>query len=212
MPEHTVQQGESIISLSEEHGVPVEKIWNDPHNTSLRSRSRETAILAPGDRIYIPEIQVKEVSAATDRRHRFRCRSRTAQLTVRFLRGDEPRAGERYVLTAGGQHTQGELDSDGWLRARVPADAHEAVVLLGVGSRRERHEFGIGHLDPVDETRGVQQRLVNLGFPCGEEVETGEVGPKSQAALRAFQQKHGIETTGRIDEATKGRLREIHGS
>jgi peptidoglycan hydrolase-like protein with peptidoglycan-binding domain len=56
----------------------------------------------------------------------------------------------------------------------------------------------------------VQQRLKNLGFSCGD--ENNEVGPRTRAALRSFQEKHGLQMTGEIDEPTKNRLREIYGS
>jgi len=212
MPEHICEQGDSVLSLSKQYRVPVDRIWNDPHNSALRNAGREPAILAPGDHIYIPDLQIKEVPAATEERHRFRCTGQSAALNVRFLRNDEPRADEPYILTVDGQNMQGWLDSDGWLRVRVPADAREAVVRLGEGGRQERFVIGIGHLDPVDETRGVQQRLENLGFPCGEETDARELGPRTRSALQAFQRKCGLEETGQIDEATKGRLREAHGT
>jgi hypothetical protein len=209
MPEYEAQQGDSIISLSKQHGLPVEKIWDHPDNRALRERSRESAILFPGDRITIPERELREEEAVTEQRHHFRCQSRTTRLEVRFLRHDEPRAAEPYVLTVAGRTSGGNLDEDGWLRVRVPATAREAVVMVGEPGRQERYELGIGHLDPIDEVRGVQQRLNNLGFRCGPEDE--ELGPRTEAALRAFQNAHDLEATGRIDDATKDRLRELHG-
>ena len=64
-------------------------------------------------------------------------------------------------------------------------------------------------MDPVDEVPGVRKRLANLGFFCAPE------GPENAddlaGALRKFQEKHGLQETGKIDDATKSKLKEIHG-
>lgn len=210
MARHIIQQGESIISLSKRHGIPVDKIWDYPENRPLRERGRTPAILYPGDEVTIPEKESKEIDAATEQRHRFRCEGRTRWLRVNFRRRGEGRANEPYLAVVDGRDFRGNLDGEGKLEIRVPGDAREAIVFLGQEGQQERYTLKIGHVDPLTETRGVQQRLKNLGFSCGD--ENNEVGPRTRAALRSFQEKHGLQATGEIDEATQNRLREIYGS
>lgn len=55
----------------------------------------------------------------------------------------------------------------------------------------------LGHFDPKNTPEGVRDRLVNLGYDCGG--ETGEIGPKTEAAIKKFQRDYGIHVTGKID-------------
>lgn len=55
-----------------------------------------------------------------------------------------------------------------------------------------------------DETRMVQARLIRLGYLAGK--ADGIFGAKSAAALKKFQQLHGLEATGEIDDATIEKL------
>jgi len=207
---HSVSQGESILSLSRRYGVPVDKILNHADNRELRQRRRMQGILFPGDQLTIPEIESREENCATDRRHTFCCTNQSAFLRVRFMRKDDPRSGEPYVLRSGSRTIRGSLDSDGWLEARIPVDAEQATVFLGEGPRQEKYEFRVGHLDPISESRGIQQRLNNLGFACGEESD--EIGDAASEAIGMFQRKHGMTATGELDDATRNRLREVYGS
>ncbi len=52
------------------------------------------------------------------------------------------------------------------------------------------------------------QWLRNLGFYQG--AIDSEVGAETEAAVKAFQEKHGIEASGQIDDATRGKLEEVH--
>jgi len=209
MPLHSVRQGESILSLSRQYGVPADKILNHANNRQLKQSQRDRGILYPGDQLVIPEIELKEELCATDRRHRFCCSNRNVFLRVRFMKKNEPRAGEPFLLRAGTREIRGHLDNDGWLVARIPADAEEATVLLGEGARQEKFELRVGHLDPISESRGVQQRLNNLGFLCGEEND--EINDATAEAIRMFQAKHGLTQTAEFDDATRTRLREVYG-
>jgi WD40 repeat protein len=50
----------------------------------------------------------------------------------------------------------------------------------------------------------AQRRLVGLGYPLG--LIDGAPGPKTRAAIRAFQAEHGLAETGGIDQATAMQL------
>ena len=65
-------------------------------------------------------------------------------------------------------------------------------------------DLGMGHLDPIEDLSGVQARLENLGFHCGD--EEGELGPRTQAALKRFRAQHKIEEEELLGPATLKQL------
>ncbi len=208
--QHTVVQGDSIISLSKQYGVPADKIWNHPDTQALREQCRKASILFPGDVITIPDREQKWENAATEQRHRYRCTGRTTWLRLRFLRNGVPREGVAYRLLVERRRFEGRLDGEGKLEVRIPADAHEGVLYLGEPPDEERHTIRIGHLDPIGEASGVLQRLRHLGFSCPPEAGLSE--PRVRAALEKFQARNGLPATGEADRETRNKLVELHGS
>ena len=110
------------------------------------------------------------------------------------------------MLDIDGTTTKGTLDGNGILEQFIPPNAKGGRVMFNGG--KEIIPIRIGHLNPVDEVSGAQQRLNNLGFRCGS--EDGDLDNATKAALLAFQQAHGLNPTGELDAATKGKLSELH--
>ena len=54
------------------------------------------------------------------------------------------------------------------------------------------------------QIRRYQEQLDAEGFPTGS--EKGTITPQTEAALRAYQQKYGLPTTGELDDATQRSL------
>jgi Putative peptidoglycan binding domain len=54
------------------------------------------------------------------------------------------------------------------------------------------------------QIRRYQEQLDTEGFPTG--AEKGSITPETETALRAYQQKYGLPTTGELDEATQRSL------
>ena len=54
----------------------------------------------------------------------------------------------------------------------------------------------------------MQARLNNLGFAAGK--EDGIMGPRTEAALRTFQNTQGLEETGQSDGPTRDALTKEH--
>jgi len=52
----------------------------------------------------------------------------------------------------------------------------------------------------------VRQRLENLGYV----VESADDGKMPADALKEFQEKHDLQTTGELDGPTKAKLSELH--
>lgn len=123
---------------------------------------------------------------------------------------DEPRANVPYVVVIDGDTTEGRTDSDGKLEVSIPPGASSGRLIIEPGTPQEATvPIRLGHLNPIDTVSGVKQRLANLTFDCGD--VTDEETETYAAAVRAFQEKHGLEATGEVDDATRQKLREAHG-
>lgn len=203
--EHQVQQGESIAAIAGRYGLLPETIWQDGANADLRQRRGSPNILHPGDVIVIPDKRLRQESAATEQRARFKRHTRQARLRLRLVDGDQPRADADYLLEIDGKSIRGRTDGDGVLDQPLPPGARSGTLTMGT----EVLPLDFGHIDPITEVSGVQGRLNNLGFACGE--PDGVVGEPTREALRAFQAQNGLNVTGEIDDATRAKLEEMHG-
>jgi peptidoglycan hydrolase-like protein with peptidoglycan-binding domain len=56
----------------------------------------------------------------------------------------------------------------------------------------------------AEQVKAVQQALKDKGHDPGE--VDGKMGPKTQQALRDYQQKEGLKATGRLDSETAAKL------
>ena len=56
----------------------------------------------------------------------------------------------------------------------------------------------------AEQVKAVQQALKDKGHDPGE--VDGKMGPKTQQALRDYQQKEGLKATGRLDTETASKL------
>ena len=207
MTTHKVKQGEDLNKIAHAHGFLPEKIWGLTENADL-AKKRKPHLLREGDELTIPELKPYETKCDTGQQHCFTRKGLRSFLWLRFLdMGRGPRADLPYILKIKTSDQTpvadkpGKTDEDGYLQQQIPPNAVSAVVVLNPGDRNEeKHSFNIGHLDPLDEGyRGVQARLNNIGYPCGKEDDV--LGPKTRAALRAFQKDYGLQLLEK--EATK---------
>ncbi|WP_163999352.1 peptidoglycan-binding domain-containing protein [Pyxidicoccus caerfyrddinensis] len=58
----------------------------------------------------------------------------------------------------------------------------------------------------ADAVRAAQERLHNLGFPA--DGERGTPGPRTRAAVRAFQRTHGLPDTGQLADVQQELIRQ----
>lgn len=205
---YVVQEGDSLHSLGFEFGLLPETIWNHPENSQLKAERKHIDHLLPGDGLFVPELREKVEDRGTEKRHRFRRKGVPAKLRLRFTDFDGPRANENYTVAIDGALKSGVTDGDGALELFIPPNAQKAIVLLG--KNQDRFEFSIGHVGPIETTRGVQARLNNLHYFCGP--NTGELNALTQDAVRAFQTAHGLSVTGELDGQTRSKLKDEHGS
>jgi len=205
---HVVQKGEGISSLSFLYGFKPETIWDQPENADLRAAREDPNILREGDVVMIPDLRPVDYRGKTAIRHRFRRLGVPAKFRLQLLDGDEARADLSYRLEVEGQVLEGTTDEKGMLDVFVPNDAVRGKLVLFKDGTEENLDILFGLLDPLDKVNGTQQRLNNLGFDCG--AVDGDLGPRTEAALKRFQQAANLEPTGELDEETQKELLRLH--
>lgn len=210
MPFHTVKQGETLIELALANGL---ESWRDildaPENAELAKTRTDPGVLKEGDRVFLPNRVLGRKDGAVDAVHSFRMPGPRSwvRLAIRGADGATP-AGAPYELTIEGKAATGRVPPDGVIEHPAPVKSRSgSLVIQEPADDPEawlRWELKIGWMDPLAELSGVQARLENLGFPCGG--VTSEAGPETEAAIRAFQERVGLEPTGTADDALRDAL------
>jgi N-acetylmuramoyl-L-alanine amidase len=189
-------------------------IYNHGENADFRARRPNPNVLFAGDVLYIPDPpeNAREHSAATDKQHQFRVRVPKVLVRLRVLdEAGEPFASRHYRLVVQGTEHRGVTDGDGTLEAFIAASASRGALTVWETHENGAHlawQLDLGHLDPITTVAGVQARLNNLGYLCGE--VDGRLGRKTRGAITGFQHAEHLSMTGRADEATRARLLERH--
>lgn len=207
--EHVVRQGECISFLAAKSGLKVDQIFDHPLNADLRTVRDDPNVLLPGDRVAIKQIQFEDPSSPTDQLNPFQLGLEPTFLRIRVLDDDTPMAGRPFTLTVGGVTTTGVVTADGTVQAQISATATSGFLTVGAGSEPLQIKLNLGKLDPVENNKGVQQRLNNLGFDCGG--IDGIIGPRTRGAIRNFQGKNGLNIDGKLSPETRALLKSQHG-
>jgi hypothetical protein len=205
MPKQKVGAGESTASIAKANGFFYKTLWDHPENAALKAKRKDPNVLFEDDEFFVPEKQLKEVSKGTEAEHTFKKKGEPCKIKLQLLEFDKPRANEDYVCEIDGKLTSGKTDGEGIIEQFISPHAKSGKILLRGG--KEVIGLNLDALDPIDLPSGVQQRLNNLGFPCGGEM--GEIGEKTKEALRNFQANYELNASGEPDDATKNKLREL---
>lgn len=207
--EYEVREGDCIESIAYRSGHFWKTIWDDRGNAAIKSARKDPNILLPGDRVHVPPIQPGEASCVTDKRHRFVRRGLPCILRVRIWGGHLPRANEHFILTVDGRVTTGTTSADGEVSAPILPGARNGTLVVGRGLYAQTFQLQLGGMDPIDTDAGLTKRLQNLGY-CGS---ASNCKPEEiAAALAMFQKNHGIQATGVLNDATRDKLQQDHGS
>ena len=86
--------------------------------------------------------------------------------------------------------------------ASLSAITLPTAPLLAQQTSADTNKLDMGAVPPLseDKVRRVQQALQSRGFDPGP--IDGVIGPKTEDALRNFQDRYGIKTSARIDNQT----------
>jgi LysM repeat protein len=211
VPTHKVKPGDCLSSIAAAAGFDYKQIWNHPDNAELKAKRKDPNVLYPGDVVVIPDKAEKTESCGDSARHQFRRKGVPEKLKLRLLDvAGEPRKNLKYELVLDSETLSGSTDGDGLLEAVIPPDAETAVLRIVGAEPEEEYVLSLGELDPADEISGIQARLENLGYECGE--IDGIYGPVTATALLAFQHDNKLEESGEVNQATIDKLKELHGS
>lgn len=202
------REGDCLINVSSTEGHFWETVWNHPQNAELRERREHLNIIKEGDHVFIPDIELKEYSGETERRHRFEVRGRRANFTLTLMNLGKPRANETYILIVDGTSRTGQTDENGTLSEPIPPKARYGRLLLG--AEQEEFEINFGYMDPIEEFSGVQKRLQNLGFYPGP--INNESNIELTTAIAEFQRSEMLSGEGTLNDETRQKLVEVHGS
>ena len=210
---HVVEQGEWLAKIARHHGFSDwRRIYYHAANQEFRFLRPNPNVLYPGDRVFVPFRETKSVARSTNLRHKFVLTGRRERLELCIVRSTRPVDKDtekrtqpiRYRLRFGADVIEGETDAQGVLRVdRLPADVSRVVLEI----EDQSFDVFIGHLDPASEITGVQARLNQLGYSSGE--VDGILGPRTRAALAAFQSRNGLEVTGQPASETTAKLKEL---
>ena len=205
--EYEVAQGDTVVGLAFRYGLLPDTIWNHPANLGLKKLRKDMNVLMPGDVLEIPDKEIKEVPRPTTHRHKFVRKGMVVLYRLQVFDFETPRAGQDYTLIIDDMLSlEGKTDKSGTLEQYVPANARKGLLVIGEDQAELAISFG--YLDPLEETTGLQKRLINLGFLEGE--ANGEMDDATVEALKVFQARFGISVTGEPDDDTLQKLGGMH--
>jgi hypothetical protein len=213
MPNHTVKQGDTLISIAAQNDYPSwEAIWMDPGNAELRKK-RDPQVLQEGDTVVLPEKKTRVVHLATDKKHTVTVPTIKAFCRV-ILRDDSgrPMANKRFQLEVGDKIKNGTTDGSGVAELQVEPKAVDGKLKVFYDdadpSKAVTWKVKLGHLDPIEKLSGVKARLTNLGFVCGaiDDAKNEEL----TNAVRNFQIVHRLPVTGEVDDEMTSLLLALH--
>jgi hypothetical protein len=239
--DYEVQDGDDVASIAHERGFAWKTLWDDPGNAGLKEKRKDPGILKAGDVLHIPDRRLKEESAATEQAHKFKAHGSPPKLRLRIMdvpkpdtepaeedadRNDEarvedpdydpksveekPLANCPYVAEIDGKLIRGSTDGDGMAEIPLPPRARKGRLILHGGTPQERViPLNLGAMDPISEWTGVRKRLLNLGFACREEGDA--LTADLERALLRFQEANGLDMSGKADDATRAKLKDVHG-
>jgi peptidoglycan hydrolase-like protein with peptidoglycan-binding domain len=206
--EHTVRSGDCISSIAFENGFFPATIWNHASNQSLKSKRADPNVLLPGDKVVVPDLEKKELSKPDAKRHRFKRKGVPDVLRLQVRdENDKPLAHRSYTLEIDGAAREGTTDGEGRIEEPLPPAARHGRLTLA--DWPTVYELELGHMAPWDSVEGARMRLGNLGFECGG--PGGEADEQTAAAVRRFQGEYDLTVNGELNDATKKKLKDVHG-
>jgi N-acetylmuramoyl-L-alanine amidase len=211
---YTIQQGDHISKIAKAFGFSdYRTIWDHPANTDLKQKRQNPNVLFPGDTVFIPDRELREESASTDKRHRYKMDKPTLKLRLTLEDVYEKAIANAPCNLALGSDTRNiKTDASGRIEEDISPDVHEAQLTIQDPQTPFQDvtiPIRIGDLDPVDEVSGQIARLNNLGYFAGEISRRDDQAFHS--AVEEFQCDHGLTVDGKCGPITQAKLKQVHG-
>ena len=212
---HIVKDGEHLSGIAAQHGFSSFKtVWEHPENADLKNERKNPNILNPGDKVFIPDKEIKEESRSTDAKHRFEADTERLVLRVKVLDlMDRPRGEPCTASMDSGDFPLFEVN-DHILAGTISSDAQTGELFFPIADQSDiKIPIFVGGLNPIKEVSGQQQRLNNLGYFAGFDVHSTA---QLKFAIEEFQCDHLKECklkkpTGDMDDHTRDALEKAYG-
>src|SRR4029079_9588222 len=95
----------------------------------LKDKKRDPHLLLPGDRVFIPDKDDKQVEVPTGKKHRFQVKLPSLMLRVMVHNEDDkPFASKPYKITIDAADKERTTDGDGLVEVPIPIDAKEGTL------------------------------------------------------------------------------------
>ncbi len=200
---YIAEDNDDMLLIALKHGFRNWKnLYDLPENEKLRKKRPDPFSLYKGDEVIIPDKVPQKFTCETDKKHTFILPTPKLSISLYLEDGDQ----EPYVKIKceiwidNEKNNKDDLRTDdkGLLSTEVPAihkEKNVREVELRVWKDKEKEDdqqafetytLQIGHLDPIDTIEGIQDRLDNLGFNCGDEDEHGTFGTQTKTSLKRF--------------------------
>jgi N-acetylmuramoyl-L-alanine amidase len=213
MPYYKVVQGDHLSSIARDFGfTDYHTIWDDGNNAELKAKRKNPNVLYPGDNLFIPVLEPKEVDGGTEKKHKFKVKK--PKLKLRLVLQDstgKPLKDVKCKLLINADEVTLKTDSSGKLEHELNPQMKDARVMFaddGVPFEPQL-PVSVGHLDPIDTVSGQVGRLMNLGYFLGDPKEPEDEDVRS--AVEEFQCEQGLTVDGKCGAVTQGKLKEVHG-
>ncbi|HYW41451.1 MAG TPA: peptidoglycan-binding protein [Bryobacteraceae bacterium] len=216
---HVVVQGEHISGIAAKYGfVHYRKIWDHPQNAELKALRENPNVLFPGDKVFIPDFEIKKENRSTDQLHPFKMPGEPLLLRLVLERlYSDPYANTPCVLVMGANRQDLTADGKGKVEQKISKSLVDAGLIVkdhivhnGASIPVDREiQVKVGHLDPVKERSGQQARLANLGYYRGPAEGTDE--DEFLSAVEEFQCEHKLLVDGKCGPVTQSKLIQVHG-
>jgi N-acetylmuramoyl-L-alanine amidase len=202
---YVVQPGDHISGIALQNGFEdYTVVWGHGKNADLSGKRDVAHALNEGDEVYIPELKSTLANKPTGAKHTFTIKLSPLKLRVKLL-GTDMKPIKNAACTLGGT----ALTSDGDGVVEIPVDKLATASTLTVDGTDQA--MSIGRLNTVDDATqaGWKARLYNLGFLIDPTVPDGD--GELLFALQDFQAEHSLDVSGTFDDATKSKLKDVHG-
>jgi hypothetical protein len=219
MKAYIVGRGEDLHSIAARFGFDALEVWNASDNQELRELRGDPQVLAPGDVLYVPEVEDEDLPLTARTTNTFIGEIERVNVNLDLSAGSSsPLANEPYEIHGLREVVTGTSDDQGRIQIEVPA--HVRTLTVYFPEQQSSARVRLGGLNPIDHDSGIRTRLFNLGYLASNDLLGPALSPtRSPAARRAelaravrdFQEDAGLEATGELDEATRAAIADRHG-
>jgi len=213
-----VQPGDTALRIAARHGFRrLASVWLRAENDALRALRRSPDVLAPGDELFVPDLEPRLEGADTTKKHVYLAPRPQERLRARFEWSDRtPMSARAFTLELEGTPITGATDAAGFVDVAIPLGLRAASLRFDDDPELV-WSLAIGELDPVDEPTldaglsGAIARLRNLAhYQCeaSDELHFVVAACNFSSQLSTAELSEGAHP---LTDPERSRLRSDHG-